>query len=145
MKRHLFHLVSPSPWPIVSSIGAFFLTSGLAFYMHRVLAGGFLLCIGFLLVIFTAFLWFKDVTEEASAVGSHTRVVRVGITLGFYLFIVSEVMLFFGFFWAFFHSSLSPDIIFATVWPPVGISTIRVVEFPFFNTLLLIFSGFAIT
>lgn len=113
--------------------------------MHRVFSGGLFLLLGFLLLALTSFFWFKDVVEEASAIGYHTKVVRVGLTLGFYLFIVSEVMLFFGFFWAFFHSSLSPDIIFATVWPPVGINTIKVFEFPFFNTLLLIFSGFAIT
>jgi|TARA_R100001480_G_C4605301_1_gene163813 cytochrome c oxidase subunit 3 len=37
------------------------------------------------------------------------------------LFIVSEVMFFFGLFWAFFHSSLSPNIEIGAVWPPKGI------------------------
>jgi cytochrome c oxidase subunit 3 len=34
------------------------------------------------------------------------------------LFIVSEMMLFLGFFWAFGHSSLTPTIELAGVWPP---------------------------
>jgi len=37
-------------------------------------------------------------------------VVKKGLKLGFLLFIVSEIMLFFGFFWAFFHSALCPSI-----------------------------------
>jgi cytochrome c oxidase subunit 3 len=36
------------------------------------------------------------------------------------LFILSEVMFFFAFFWAFFHSSLAPAIELGSVWPPVG-------------------------
>ena len=49
--------------------------------------------------------------REASFDGSHTIVVQRGIRAGFILFIVSEIMFFFGFFWAFFYSSVSP-----TVW-----------------------------
>jgi len=54
MKRHLFHIVEPSPWPILIALGAFFLTSGLAFYMHRVMFGGSLLTIGLLVLFITA-------------------------------------------------------------------------------------------
>lgn len=45
-RRHLFHIVDPSPWPIISAFSAFFLLSGLAFYMHRVALGGFFLFFG---------------------------------------------------------------------------------------------------
>lgn len=54
-------------------------------------------------------------------------------------------MLFFGFFWAFFHSSLSPAIVLGAQWPPLGISYIYPYHYPLFNTFLLIISGFAIT
>lgn len=145
MKRHLFHLVNPSPWPFVVSIGVLLFTSGLAFYMHRVALGGWVLVFGLMSLIFSAFFWFRDVAEEASSVGYHTLVVKRGLVFGFLLFILSEIMLFFGFFWAFFHASLSPSIIFATSWPPEGIVTIPVFAFPFFNTMLLIISGFSIT
>jgi heme/copper-type cytochrome/quinol oxidase subunit 3 len=40
------------------------------------------------------------------------------------LFIVSEVMFFFAFFWAFFHSSLSPAFAIGGTWPPRDIVTI---------------------
>jgi cytochrome c oxidase subunit 3 len=43
--------------------------------------------------------------------------------MGMVLFIVSEIMFFFAFFWAFFHSSTSPAIEIGGVWPPLGIET----------------------
>ena len=41
--------------------------------------------------------------------------------MGVILFIVSEVMFFVAFFWAFFHSSLSPSWEIGGVWPPKAI------------------------
>ena len=35
MKRHLYHLVDRSPWPLTVSIGLLFSTSGLVCYMNR--------------------------------------------------------------------------------------------------------------
>lgn len=54
-------------------------------------------------------------------------------------------MLFFGFFWAFFHAALCPSIEIGSVFPPEGLFTIPVLEFPLFNTFVLIFSGFSVT
>ena len=61
------------------------------------------------------------------------------------LFIVSEVMFFFGFFWAFFHSALAPVPEIGSVWPPLGIQTIDAWGLPLFNTSLLLTSGVTIT
>jgi hypothetical protein len=41
-------------------------------------------------------------------------------------------MLFFGFFWAFFHAALCPAIEVGSVFPPEGIFTIPTGEFPLF-------------
>jgi len=65
--------------------------------------------------------------------------------LGFLLFLLSEVMLFFGFFWAFFHSALYPDISIGCVFPPKDIIIIPPLSIPLYNTFLLILSGFSIT
>jgi heme/copper-type cytochrome/quinol oxidase subunit 3 len=46
--------------------------------------------------------------------GHHTRAVQTGIRYGMILFIVSEMMLFLGFFWAL-GSSLAPTIELAGV------------------------------
>lgn len=53
--------------------------------------------------------------------GYHTEIVQSCLRLGFVLFLVSEVMFFFGFFWALFHYTLTPSIFVGGVWPPQGI------------------------
>jgi hypothetical protein len=98
VKKHLFHIVDPSPWPIISAFGAFFLLSGMVFYMHDIFFGGYFALLGLILVALSAFFWFFDIVQEATYVGHHTLAVRAGLRFGFLLFIASEVMLFFGFF-----------------------------------------------
>ena len=39
--RHPYHMVDPSPWPLVASFGAFLATSGGVMYMHGYSGGGF--------------------------------------------------------------------------------------------------------
>jgi cytochrome c oxidase subunit 3 len=46
--------------------------------------------------------------------------------MGMLLFILSEIMLFFAFFWAFFHFSLIPSVNIGAVWPPVGTQELNV-------------------
>jgi len=144
-RKHLFHIVDPSPWPFITALGGFFLTSGLAFYMHRITYGGYILVLGFFILLMCAFFWFSDIIRESTFLGFHALVVRKGLVNGFLLFITSEVMLFFGFFWAFFHSSLCPSTEFGLIWPPHLLSLIPIFDYPLFNTFLLIISGFAVT
>lgn len=143
--RHLFHLVDPSPWPLVSAFSAFFFLSGLAFSMHNLYYSDIFFFIAFIMLLTSMYFWFLDIVQEATYAGHHTLVVRAGLRYGFLLFIFSEIMLFFGFFWAFFHSSFCPSILLGGQWPPVGIIIIPVEEFPLFNTALLIISGFSVT
>lgn len=89
--------------------------------------------------------WYNDVITESTFSGFHTIIVQSGLKLGFILFVVSEIMLFFGFFWGFFHLSLSPDNSLGLIWPPLGILVINPLDIPLFNTLLLLLSGFSLT
>ena len=75
----------------------------------------------------------------------HSNLVRKGFKIGFILFIMSEVMFFFGFFWGFFHSALSPTIQIGAVWPPVGVDFITVKGFAVANTVILLTSGATLT
>lgn len=144
-RRHLFHLVNPSPWPLLISFSALFFASGVAFYLHDVTYGGYSLIFGLIAVSYCAFFWFNDIIDEATRSGYHTKAVKDGLRLGFILFIVSEIMLFAGFFWAFFHAAFNPAIEIGSVFPPEGIFPIEVLEFPLFNTCLLILSGVSVT
>ena len=97
------------------------------------------------MLIFTAIFWFLDISREAVIIGYHTQIVRKGLKTGFLFFIISEIMLFFGFFWAFFHAALCPANELGAWWPPSGLEKIAVFDFPLFNTFILIISGFSVT
>lgn len=144
-RLHLYHLVEPSPWPFLVGLCSFSLASSMVFFFHRIQGGGLLLFLSLLLVLACIFFWFRDIILEATFLGQHTLIVKRGLKRGFFMFILSEIMLFFGFFWAFFHSALSPSIVLNAIWPPAGIRPIFPFFYPLFNTLLLITSGLAVT
>jgi cytochrome c oxidase subunit 3 len=142
---HSYHLVDPSPWPLVAALGAFMLTSGLVLYMHKFIGGWNLFITGFSTIIFCMYVWWRDVIREATFEDTHSAVVQKGLRLGMLLFIVSEVMFFFAFFWAFFHSSIAPVYNIGGVWPPKAITTISTYTIPLSNTFLLLTSGATVT
>ncbi len=143
--KHLFHVLEPSLWPFFIAFGLFFFVTGIAFSMHYIITGYYILILGIIILIVTSIFWFLDISREAVVKGYHTRIVRKGLKMGFLFFITSEIMLFMGFFWAFFHSALCPSIVLGSLWPPVGLKTISTFDFPFFNTIILIVSGFSVT
>ena len=143
--KHSFHLVDPSPWPLVASLGALMLTTGGVLYMHKFQGGGQLFLTGFFLILYVMYTWWRDIIREAMYEEQHTFAVQRGLRLGMILFIVSEIMFFFAFFWAFFHSSLAPTFNIGGVWPPEAIETIQTSGIPLTNTFFLLSSGATVT
>jgi len=144
-QSHPFHLVDPSPWPIVTATAAFGTTTGGVMYFHNYIGGNFLMSLSLSFLVFMMFTWWRDVVREGTFEGQHTKPVEYGLRMGMVLFIVSEVMFFFAFFWAFFHSSMAPAIEIGGVWPPLGIETFSPWEVPLLNTLILLTSGATVT
>jgi cytochrome c oxidase subunit 3 len=142
---HSFHLVDPSPWPLLGSISGFCLTLGGVLYMHKFNGGLSLLMTGFFLILYTMFVWWRDIIREATFEDSHSITVQKGLRLGMILFIISEIMFFFAFFWAFFHSSISPVYNIGGVWPPKAITVISTYAVPLTNTFFLLSSGATIS
>jgi cytochrome c oxidase subunit 3 len=136
--KHPFHLVEPSPWPLMGAVSVFLLAVGGVRFMHE--KSVWLLLVGAILVLATMFVWWRDVIREGGPKNQHTDKVRLGLREGMALFIASEVMFFFGFFWAFFHNALqvNPGI---TQWPPPGITPLETWSLPFLNTIILLSSG----
>ena len=71
-KNHDYHLVDPSPWPFVGSISAFILAVGAVFWMHGDTAPAVML-IGLAGVLYTMFMWWRDVIMEGHAAATTRR------------------------------------------------------------------------
>ena len=126
------HIVDHSPWPLYISICS----------ITVILSANPTLPLIVMLAIM--FVWFRDIIREGKQ-GLHTKIVQKGLVLGYILFLITEIMLFFSFFWSYFHSSLSPSIELGLIWPPVGIEAIQFTSIPLLGSLLLLSSGFFVT
>ena len=156
--RHDYHLVNPSPWPLVSSIAATVMFIGAVIWMKGLFGlpegNKMVFFAGLAGVLYAATGWWGDVIKE-SRQGDHTPVVSIGLRYGMVLFIASEVMFFAAFFWIFFemalwngHRTLSSIEEVRTAWsqwPPVGVETLSPWHLPLLNTVTLLLSGTTVT
>jgi cytochrome c oxidase subunit III len=156
--NHDYHLVDPSPWPLLGSASAFVTAVGLIMWMKKLSTmglhlGGYVLGAGLIGILYTMAAWWTDVVKEAEHGGYHTRVVQISHRYGMILFIASEVMFFVAWFWAFFDASLfaSEAHQYARleftggIWPPKGIHVLDPFHLPLLNTLLLLTSSTTVT
>nr|WGO58138.1 cytochrome c oxidase subunit III [Symploce tubercularis] len=141
--NHPFHLVDQSPWPLTGAIGAMIMMTGLIKWFHQF--NNELMFIGMSVMVLTMIQWWRDITREGTYQGLHTNFVTKGLRWGMILFIISEVFFFISFFWAFFHSSLSPTIELGSLWPPMGILPFNPLQIPLLNTAILLASGVTVT
>ena len=163
--NHDYHIIDPSPWPLIGSIGALIMALGGIAYMRALADGEFViaglnlssggptvLLIGFAIVLYTMLAWWTDTVKESHR-GDHTPVVSLHLRYGMLLFIASEVMFFVAWFWAFFDASLYPGEAAQVarvehtggIWPPEGIEVLDPWHLPLFNTIILLLSGTTVT
>lgn len=142
-KFNPFHLVDVSPWPIFTSFSFLSFALGVVIIVRSFYCLPFLFSL--LILLFSSFLWGRDVHREGCYRGFHNFEVTEGFKLGMIFFIISECFFFLGMFWAYFHLAESPALELGGVWPPQGVIAFDPKGIPFLNTILLVSSGVSVT
>ena len=118
--KHDYHLVNPSPWPLIGSLSATVMMIGAVVWMRSgptetglvlgdvALKGNWMFFLGLSGVLLTMLGWWRDIIKESLTGENTALVIRLGLRYGMVLFIASEVMFFAAWFWAFFGAALFP-------------------------------------
>jgi cytochrome c oxidase subunit III len=154
--KHDYHIINPSPWPLLGSASGVLWGLGLVVWWRGLFGipkgEWWLFAIGIAGILLTMVFWWRDVIKESQR-GDHTPVVQLGLRYGMIMFIASEVMFFAAFFWMFFemslfaghrsgaHSAIEEVRAAWSTWPPKGVETLDPWHLPLLNTLLLLTSG----
>ncbi|MGA9657821.1 MAG: cytochrome c oxidase subunit 3 [Asticcacaulis sp.] len=157
--KHDYHIINPSPWPLMGSISGVLFGLGLVMGLRGLFGmekNWVVFALGMVGIVLTMAFWWRDVIKESHA-GDHTPVVQLGLRYGMIMFIASEVMFFVAWFWIFFEMALFhghrsgaacgiQEVCEAwSTWPPKGVETLDAWQLPLVNTLLLLTSGTTVT
>jgi len=143
IKFHQFHIVTLRPWPIINSLIAWNLVISIAHSFES--TNNYLITFNLIFTSIIAKIWWSNIFKETTYQGFHQIKVINGLKIGIILFIVSEILFFTSFFWAYFHSRIRPNIEIGIIWPPTYIKPFDPINVPLLNTIILISSGISIT
>ncbi|MCP4002001.1 MAG: cytochrome c oxidase subunit 3 [Gammaproteobacteria bacterium] len=163
-----YYIPHGSHWPLTGSIGLFGIMIGASIWLNGSGIGPLVLSIGFAVLLFMIFGWFRLVINESEG-GQYNSEVDTSFRMGMGWFIFSEVMFFAAFFGALFYARgiavpwlggdsnnfFTNELLwnnFTATWPTNGpddlggkFETLGPWGIPALNTAILLTSGITLT
>nr|YP_009117140.1 cytochrome c oxidase subunit III [Acrasis kona]AID52056.1 cytochrome c oxidase subunit III [Acrasis kona] len=140
---HYFNEVLYTKYPFYISLFVYNLVLLLLLYLFNKQLVLFVIGFTFMLVALIESVkgWFRDLMIEGYHLGKYNRKVQRCIHAGVFLFLVSEVMVFIGFFWVYLDRCFHVPALFGSI-PLVGIENIYFYKKPIVATCFLMTSTF---
>lgn len=141
-------MVNNSPWPLLSSLTLFTImlnTVSIIKLTTITYISKQIIILGIILLFINVANWLYEIIIESTYQGLHTKTVQKLIIEGYWLFILSEILIFATLFLSFFYLALVPSIEVGSIWPPLGVYTLNWKCIPVLNTVILYISGITIT
>ena len=139
---HYFNDIPYTRWPFYICGFTFLMMFYLVLFLNKYEHTGTLLIISLVLLIYNVFGWFFDMLKESMVFGRYNRKVRKTLVAGFILFLVSEILLFAGFFWTYFDRFFHLPGLLGGRSVPFGLEMSIWYKKPLVATLVLITSGY---
>lgn len=141
--RHYFNNIHESYVPFSLCIRVFCLILFFVLYLNKYMYLMLELITFFLIsVVLHVLRWFAYLTLESTLLGRYTRKVRSALIFGFVLFLLSEIMLFAGFFWTFFDRIFHLAYVTFNMSQLNGFELIKWYKTPLIATIVLLTSGY---
>jgi cytochrome c oxidase subunit 3 len=140
---HFFNHISYTAWPFYLAFSIFLLFFYMVLILNKITWVALFNFFTLFLVAHFIFLWFTEMTIESVCMGRYTRKVRSSLIFAFLLFLISEVLIFSGFFWSFFDRFFNGTFAFGNNSFLLGLEPVLWYTKPLYGTIVLVSSGYA--
>ena len=138
---HYYNEIPYTRWPIYICTALFYVMFYGVLAFNKYEYATIIALSSLVTMIFWVAMWFADLINESLIFGKYNRKLRSVIVAGFMIFLSSEVLLFGGFFWAFFDRFFHVPAVTGGTSIPMGLEILIWYKKPLYATLILLFSA----
>jgi hypothetical protein len=144
IKTHPFYIANPTSYGFLFCYLILKFVKAFIYYLHTGIIIYYSIKFCLYWIVYLMLRWYVKVRRMSISPYFYTPIVWKNTLVGMFLFIISEIMIFFAIFWVYFHASLNPSPSIGGVWPPVGLQTLEWWRWPALSTIILLYSGFTV-
>lgn len=142
-KTYYYRYFKNRPWPLLISINLLSLFIRFLWFTKTSRYSIFFMSI--LVISLNCIFWWCSYRAETHLEGLYRAAIENRIKFSIVLFISTEIIFFFSFFWSYFRYMLRPNLETRLNWPPILVGIFDFINTPLLNTIILLTSGMIVT